>query len=97
VPLAAWCAGVVGAAGAYAFATLAKLLAIPCELSADPQRFCVWWGHSSLPTVLGVPAVLAFGCYASAHVRSRRPVTIAGVLVVAVCVGLRQAAGGDFD
>ena len=94
VPLAAWCAGVVAAAGAYGIATLAAILAVSCERSLDPQRFCAWWGHSALPTLLGVPGVLAFGCYASANTRSRAPVTIAGVLVVLVCAGVRKAAVG---
>ena len=76
--LAGWCAGVVCLAGAYAFDTLAALVALPCDVSLDPQRFCVWWGHSALPTLLGVPAVLAFGCYASLTTVRRRPVTVAG-------------------
>jgi hypothetical protein len=91
--LTAWCAAVVLLAGAFAFATLSEILAIPCDRSLDPQRFCAWWGHSALPTLLGMPAVLAFGWYASAVARSRRPVTLAGVLVALTCVGLRQAAG----
>jgi hypothetical protein len=94
--LAAWCAGAVLAAGAYAYATLAAILALPCEFSLDPQRFCVWWGHSALPTLLGVPAVLAFGCYASFTTGSRRPVTVAAALVVFVCLSLRQAALQEF-
>jgi hypothetical protein len=94
--LAAWCAGAVLAAGAYAFDTLATVSALPCEVSLDPQRFCVWWGHSALPTLLGVPAVLAFGCYASLTTRSRRPVTVAAALVVLVCLSLRQAALPEF-
>ena len=93
--LAAWCAAVVAIAGAYAFATLAAIVEIPCEHSLDPQRFCVWWAHSSLPTVAGMPAVLAFGCYVSASTHSRRPVTIAGALVWLVCLGLRRAAMAD--
>src|SRR5215218_6630821 len=80
------------AAGAYAFATLSAILAIPCEHSLDPQRFCVWWGHSALPTLLGVPAVLGFGCYASFTTRSPRPVVLAGALIVLVCLGLEEAA-----
>ena len=83
------------AAGAYAFATLSAILAIPCDHSLDPQRFCVWWGHSALPTLLGVPAVLGFGCYASIASGSRRPVAIAGALVVLVCLGLDGAAAPD--
>jgi hypothetical protein len=94
--LAAWCAGVVLVAGAYAYATLAAIVALPCELALDPQRFCVWWGHSALPTLLGVPAVLAFGCYASFAAGSRRPVAVAGALVVFVCLSLRQAALQEF-
>jgi hypothetical protein len=94
--LAAWCAAVVLAVGGYAFATLAELLALPCERSLDPQHFCVWWGHSALPTVVGVPAVLGFGCYASVTAGSRRPVTVAGALVVLVCLSLRQAAVQEF-
>jgi predicted lipase len=93
--LAAWCAGAV-LAGAYAFDTLATVSALPCEVSLDPQRFCVWWGHSALPTLLGVPAVLAFGCYASLTAGSRRPVTVAAALVVLVCLSLRQAAAQEF-
>jgi hypothetical protein len=90
--LALWCGGVVTLAGAYAFVTLSEIVAIRCDLSLDPQRFCVWWQHSALPTLVGMPAVLAFGCYASFTAGSRRPVTIAGVLVALICVGLRQAA-----
>ena len=93
--LAAWCAAVVAIAGAYAFATLAAIMHIHCEYSVDPQRFCVWWAHSALPTLVGVPAVLAFGCYASASTLSRRPVTIAAAMVWLVCLGLRQAAEAD--
>ena len=91
--LIAWCAAVVLLAGTFAFATLSAIVEIPCDRSPDPQRFCVWWGHSALPTLLGMPAVLALGCHASAGARSRRPVTIAGVLVALTCLGLRQAAG----
>jgi hypothetical protein len=94
--LATYCAATVIAAGAYASLTLAALVALPCELSLDPQRFCVWWGHSALPTLLGVPAVLAFGCYASFSRSSRGPVTVAAVLVVLVCLGLREAAVQEF-
>jgi hypothetical protein len=90
--LALWCGGVVTAAGAYAFVTLSQIAAIRCDLSLDQQRFCVWWQHSALPTIVGMPAVLAFGCYASLTAGSRRHVTIAGVLVVLICLGLRQAA-----
>jgi hypothetical protein len=91
--LTTWCAAVVLLAGTFAFATLSAILDIPCDRSPDLQRFCAWWGHSALPTQLGMPAVLAFGCYASASAGSRRPVTIAGVLVAITCLGLRQAAG----
>jgi hypothetical protein len=96
VALAAYCAAAVLAAGAYASVTLAAIAALPCELSLDPQRFCVWWGHSALPTLVGVPAVLALGCYASLAGSSRGPVTIAAVLVVLVCLGLREAAVQEF-
>jgi hypothetical protein len=84
------------AAGTYASLTLAAIAALPCRFSLDPQRFCVWWGHSALPTLLGVPAVLALGCYASFSRRSRTPVTIAAVLVVLVCLSLREAAVQEF-
>jgi hypothetical protein len=94
--LAAYCAVAVLLAGAYASATLAAIVALPCEYSLDPQRFCVWWGHSALPTLAGVPAVLGLGCYASLSTRSRRPVTLAAALVVLVCVGLREAAVQEF-
>jgi hypothetical protein len=94
--LAACCAGAVLAAGTFSFVTLSEILAIPCERSLDPQRFCVWWGHSALPTLLGVPAVLAFGCYASFTTRSPRPVALAGALVALVCLGLREAAVQGF-
>jgi hypothetical protein len=94
--LPAWCAGVVLVAGAYAFDTLATLVTLPCEVSLDPQRFCVWWSHSALPTLVGVPAVLAFGCYASLTAGRRRPVAVAGALVVLVCLWLREAAFPEF-
>ena len=90
--LARWCALAVLPAAAYAGLTLAALFGIDCDLSADPQRFCVWWGHSWLPTTLGLPAVLAFGCYASLERGSRRPVVVASVLVVLTCAYLRGAA-----
>ena len=93
--IGAWCAVIVVLAGGCAYATLAAILAIPCDLSPDPQRFCAWWRHSTLPTVLGMPAVLAFGCYASLTERRRWPITIAGVLIALTCVGLLQAAGPD--
>jgi hypothetical protein len=90
--LARWCAVAVLPAAAYAALTLAALFGTDCELSPDPQRFCVWWGHSWLPTTLGIPAVLGFGCYASVERASRRPVIVASVLVVLTCVYLRGAA-----
>ena len=93
--LTVWCAAVVLVAGTVAFATLAAILALPCDHSLDPYRFCAWWEHSALPTLIGMPAVLAFGCYASATAGSRRQVTIAGVLVALICLGLRRAAGLD--
>jgi hypothetical protein len=95
--LAAFCAAVVLLAGTYAFVTLSAILAIPCERSPDPQRFCVWWGHSAAPTLIGLPAVLAFGCYASFTAGSRRPAAIAGALVALTCLGLREAAAPDLS
>ena len=95
--LAAFCAGVVLLSGAYAFATLSAILSIPCERSPDPQRFCVWWAHSAAPTLIGVPAVLALGCYASFTAGSRRPVAIAAALVALTCIGLREAAAPDLS
>jgi hypothetical protein len=91
-PLARWCALAVAPAAAYAVLTLTALSGIDCDVSLDPQRFCVWWSHSRLPTTLGIPAVLAFGCYASLERESRRPVTFAAVLVVLTCAYLRAAA-----
>ena len=91
-----WCAVTVLLAGAYAALTLASIAELPCETSLDPQRFCVWWEHSRLSTVLGVPGVLALGWYASAISHSRRPVTVVGVLVVLTCLALRQAAAPVF-
>jgi len=91
-PLARWCALTVLPAAAYAAVTLAALFRIDCDASLDPQRFCVWWSHSWLPTTLGIPAVLAFGCYASLERGIRRPVTVAAVLVVLTCAYLRGAA-----
>jgi hypothetical protein len=44
----------------------------------------------------GWPAVLAFGGYASFTTGRRRPVTVAGALVVLVCLSLRQAALPEF-
>ena len=90
--LTAWCVLAMVPAAAYAALTLAALFAIDCDVSLDPQRFCVWWGHSWLPTAIGLPATLAFGCWAS-HVRgSRRPAVAAAVLVVLTCLYLRGAA-----
>jgi hypothetical protein len=94
--LPAWCAGVVLLVGAYAFDTLAALLELPCDVSLDPQRFCAWWAHSALPTLIGVPAVLGFGVYASLTTGRRRPVVVAGALVVLVCLWLRHAALPEF-
>jgi hypothetical protein len=91
-PLARWCGLAVLLAGAYAALTLVALFGIDCDVSLDPQRFCVWWHHSWLPTTLGLPAVLAFGCYASLERASPRPVIVAAVLVVLTCVYLRGAA-----
>jgi hypothetical protein len=79
-------------AAAYAALTLAALFGIDCDVALDPQRFCVWWGHSWLPTALGLPAVLAFGCYASVERDSPRPAIVAAALVVLTCVYLRAAA-----
>jgi len=90
--LRAWCALVVAPAAAYAALTLAALFAIDCDLALDPQRFCVWWGHSWLPTTFGLPASLAFGCWATHATGSRRPVALAAVLVVLTCLYLRAAA-----
>ena len=39
--------------------------------------------------------MLALGCYASFTAGRRRPVAIAGALVVLTCVGLREAAAPD--
>jgi hypothetical protein len=91
-PLARWCGLAVLPAGAYAALTLVALFGIDCDVSLDPQRFCVWWRHSWLPTTLGLPAVLAFGCYASLERESPRPVIVAAVLVVLTCLYLRAAA-----
>jgi hypothetical protein len=91
-PLARWCVLAVVPAGAYAALTLVTLFGIDCDQSLDPQGFCVWWRHSWLPTTLGMPGVLAFGCYASLERASRRPVIVAAVLVVLTCVYLRGAA-----
>ena len=90
--LTLWCVIAALPACGYAIATLAAIEAIPCDVSLDPQRFCAWWEHSALPTLVGLPAVLAFGCYASLETASRRPVTVAAVLVVLTCAGLREAA-----
>ena len=90
--LALWCGAMVVPAATYAGLTLAAVAAIPCDVSLDPQRFCVWWAHSWLATVAGAPAVLAFGCYATFATRSRRPVAFAAVLLVLTCLGLRAAS-----
>ena len=82
----------VAAAAVYAAFTLAALFGIDCGVSRDPQRFCVWWGHSWLPTAVGLPAVLAFGCYASAERVSPRPAILAALLVALTCLYLRGAA-----
>jgi hypothetical protein len=79
-------------AAGYAALTLVVLFRIDCDVSLDPQRFCVWWDHSWLPTTLGLPAVLAFGWYASRERDSPWPVVAAAVLVVLTCVYLRAAA-----
>jgi hypothetical protein len=86
------CALAVVPAAAYAALTLAALFGVDCDVSLDPQRFCVWWSHSWLPTALGMPAVLAFGCYASVERDSPRPAIVAALLVVLTCVYLRAAA-----
>ena len=91
-PLVRWCALAVVPAAAYAALTLAALFGIDCDASLDPQRVCVWWRHSWLPTAVGMPAVLALGCYASLERESRRPVVVAAVLVVLTCAYLRGAA-----
>jgi hypothetical protein len=82
----------VAAAAAYAALTLAALFGIDCDIAPDPQRFCAWWSHSWLPTAVGMPAVLAFGCYASAERDSPRPAILAALLVVLTCLYLRGAA-----
>jgi len=91
-PLVRWCALAVAPAATYAALTLSALFGVECDVSRDPQRFCIWWSHSWLPTALGMPAVLAFGCYATLERDSRRPVTVAAVLVVLTCAYLRAAA-----
>lgn len=93
---AAYCAALVVLTGAYAVVTMSAIVALPCDRSLDPQRFCVWWQHSAPPTLLGIPAVLGLGCYASLAAGSRRPVTVACVLVALVCHGLSQAAVQEF-
>jgi hypothetical protein len=90
--LTLWCGAMVVPAAVYAVLTLVAVAAIRCDVSVDPQRFCVWWAHSWLPTVVGVPGVLAFGCYASFATGSRRPVALAAILLVITCAGLRAAA-----
>jgi hypothetical protein len=87
-----WYLLAVLAAGAYAALTLAVLFGVDCDVSPDPQGFCVWWSHSWLPTAFGMPAVLAFGCYASAERESARPAVLAAVLVILTCLYLRSAA-----
>ena len=91
-PLVLWSLLAALPAAAYAGATLAALFAIRCDVSPDPQRFCVWWGHSWLPTAIGLPAVLALGCWAALERRSPRPALVAAVMVVLTCVYLRGAA-----
>jgi len=93
--LGGWCTVVVLLAGAWAFVTLSAIVGNHCERSPDPQRFCVWWAHSEAPTLIGIPAVLVLGCYASLSSRRRGPVAIAGLLVVLTCLGLRKAAAPD--
>jgi hypothetical protein len=41
------------------------------------------------PTLAGLPAVLAFACYASMTTHSRRPVSVAGILVVLIASACR--------
>jgi hypothetical protein len=86
------CVLAVVPAATYAALTLAALFGIDCDLALDPQRFCAWWRHSWLPTAIGMPAVLAFGCYASVERDSPRPTIVAALLVVLTCVYLRAAA-----
>lgn len=86
------CGAMVVPAAPYAPLTRAAVAMIPCDDSLDPQRFCVWWAHSWLATLVGAPAVLAFGCHATFTIRSRRPVTLAAVPRVLTCVGLRAAS-----
>jgi hypothetical protein len=92
MPLTRWCALAVVPAAAYAALTLAALFGIDCAVALDPNRFCWWWSHSWLPTTLGIPAVLAFGCYASMERGSPRPAVLAALLVVLTCLYLRGAA-----
>jgi hypothetical protein len=92
MPVTRWCALAVVPAAAYAALTLAALFGIDCAVALDPNRFCWWWSHSWLPTTLGIPAVLAFGCYASLERESPRPALLAAGLVVLTCVYLRGAA-----
>jgi hypothetical protein len=91
-PLAARCAAATLPAAAYAGLTLASLFALRCEWSLDPQRFCVWWSHSWLPTTVGLPAVLALGWWASRERGTARPAVVAALLVVLTCLYLRGAA-----
>jgi hypothetical protein len=90
--LSRWCVLAVTPAAAYAALTLSALFSIHCEWSLDPQRFCVWWSHSWLPTTVGLPAVLALGCWASRERGSPRPAVAAAVMVVLTCLYLRGAA-----
>jgi hypothetical protein len=91
-PPTRWCLLAVTPAAAYAAVTLTALFSVPCERSLDPQRFCVWWSHSWLPTTVGLPAVLALGCWASRERGSPRPAVAAAVMVVLTCLYLRSAA-----
>lgn len=91
-PFVRWGVIAVTPAAVYAGLTLAALFGIHCEWSLDPQRFCVWWSHSWLPTTVGLPACLAFGCWAGVVTGSRRPPVVAAVLVVLTCLYLRGAA-----
>ena len=95
--LAAWCLVSVGAAGLHALTVLTAIEATSCAYSLDPARFCAWWEDSGrAPAFVGVPAVLAFGCYASFTLRRRRPVVLAGLLVMASGLGLQMAAAPVF-
>jgi hypothetical protein len=91
-PLVRWGLVAVAPAAVYAGLTLGALFGVECEWSLDPQRFCAWWSHSWLPTAIGMPLCLAFGCWAGVASGSRRPPVIAAVLVVLTCLYLRGAA-----